>query len=237
MFIITNDSTFINQTEELYKWMKEIGLVGPLYDVFDGVTAPLCDDASTTETLSYNAGMLAGALSYLYKATGKISYLNDAHSIFMRSQKKFTVNDIWTDTCEPYCKHRWSKAKGTAMMGFSYLYSISNNTKIRQAISQIMYSSAIAMANLTKGDGYCSDDWKYPEIATYSFHSQLNCMHLINSIMNIHLPYINLNIRHISPTVNDRIYSGNVHFYASDSFDQPVLSVFITILLGFHFLW
>lgn len=187
-YIISGDETYLERAKGVYQWIRTVGIFDiKTGDVYDGVDVRHCNSAKTTKLYSYNYGMLAGAASYLYKATGNATYINDAHLIFLRAKQLFTANNVWTDTCEPnLCDPTYSKPKGTAMMGFTYLYLNSNDSSYKSLIYEVMYKSVLVMMTMCDDVGNCSDDWNYGNIhQSTSFHSQVNSLTLMNAITAI----------------------------------------------------
>jgi Glycosyl hydrolase family 76 len=187
MYMLTGNIKFAHQAINIYQWMKSSGIVSTVtWDVFDGVTAPKCTVA-TSGTYSYNYGMLAGALSYLCKATGEPMYFNDAVAILNRAKLLFTLNDTWNDLCEPdSCGLDSAKPKGTAMMGFLYLFMNTNDTAGKESIMETMDNSVLGMMPQCDNQGNCADSWSYAAKGAVTFHSQLNALSLMNAITYIH---------------------------------------------------
>jgi hypothetical protein len=150
--------------------------------------------------ISYKAGILAGALAYLYQASKDEQYLNDATKIFNTAKGLFTKNDVWTDTCEPSCSLDQVSPKGTALLGFTFLYAQTTDSTLKSAIKQTLDASASAMLAKCDSNYQCPNNWSGQDGGQASFHTQLTALSLMIALAQAHGASYNGKIASPNPT-------------------------------------
>ena len=132
--------------------------------------------------LLIGTGMLAGALAWLYKASGTTSLLSDAGNIARTVISSFTSNGIFADSCEPAgCADNAVQPKGTMIRGLGYLAAITTIQADKTAIQTALSKSVTAMF-LTCDSGYnCGINWASGGTGQSDFHDQLDSMELVTA--------------------------------------------------------
>jgi mannan endo-1,6-alpha-mannosidase len=181
MYLITGKQRHLDRARRIYQWIKNSGIISADFEVFDGVSVTESGCVISEAKHSYIAGTLSGALAWLYVATKNEAYLSDAAAIFRRAVVDFSVNSIWRDPCEPNCDLDKVSPKGTAIMGFQYLYMHTKDQALKNAIQTIMRTSAEAMLEKCI-DFKCPNLWAGNQVGSIDFHTQLNSLNLMNAL-------------------------------------------------------
>lgn len=187
LFLVTNNQKYLQNAIEMYKWLKESGLVTPSGAVYDGEYATQCWQIEKNEH-SYNAGLFLSSAGWLYKATGDAKYLNDAKTVLSHFQSVFTNQDIITDQCESSndCKENQPQFKGPAIRGLLHLFNNCNDSSIRGTIQKLITASAIAMNSTCNAEYSCSNFW-LPGKSDHplNVHNQINAVELLNAAITV----------------------------------------------------
>ncbi|KAJ3326951.1 hydrolase 76 protein, partial [Kappamyces sp. JEL0680] len=188
--ILTGTKKYFEDADSIYKWMRTSGILQPNYSVFDGADFSTGQCRLANDQVSYQPGTLAGALAWLYKGTGTLQYLTDAHNIFNQALTQFTRNNVIFDTCEvsgKACQLNQATPKGTAVRGFGYLHEFTNSADVRAKIKAMLLASVQGMMKTCDKDWNCGQDWiggNAPASSVgYNVHFQMNALELMTAYM------------------------------------------------------
>jgi mannan endo-1,6-alpha-mannosidase len=177
--ILKNDSSYLDQGNMIYTWLKESGIVRPDYSVLDGID----EDRScgiVNEELSYKSGMTAGALAWMYKASGNPYYIEEANKITQYALTKFTQSDIFADACEPSCEENKVSPKGTMLRGLGFVAEFTNNAALKARLTRVLENSVAAMLKTCNSEFGCGNYWVQGKEQT-NVHYQINALELMTS--------------------------------------------------------
>ncbi|KAJ3253662.1 hydrolase 76 protein [Boothiomyces macroporosus] len=177
--IATGQSKYIDNGNQIYSWMNQTGLFTSDFRVLDGIH---CDKNCTINSneLSYQSGMLIGALTFTYAFTQDQSYLLAANNVAKASFQTFLTNSsVIVDTnCEPNCPVNQVSPKGVYIRMLGYLYEYTNDASVQSTIKTALQSSFAAMLNICDSNYNCANNWQAGSGQNYSVHSQINALEL-----------------------------------------------------------
>ncbi|KAK6826168.1 glycoside hydrolase [Apiospora arundinis] len=122
--LIPNDTYYLNQSLNQWKWFKASGMINAQWLVNDGLLEPDKNDSTMCRnnkdtTWTYNQGVILGGLVELYHATGDTGYLDTACNIAdaVIASAKLSPNGILTEPCssEEDCTDNGWSFKGIFM--------------------------------------------------------------------------------------------------------------------------
>ncbi|KAJ3257127.1 hydrolase 76 protein [Boothiomyces macroporosus] len=181
LYLLTKNQTYIDNSMKIYNWMMSSKIVGSDFAVYDGLLADSTCALSGVQ-LSYNAGFLAGALAWLYKASGNQDVIKTAESIALKSLQTFSKNGIIADLCEPNCLVYVVSPKGLHVRGLQYVYMYSQNADVKSQIKAALQKSAQSLAQYCDDQWSCNaQSWSGPQIAA-DVHLQTNALELFNAL-------------------------------------------------------
>lgn len=176
--ILTNNPTYNQIGARIYSWLRESGLISSAFEVFDGVrTENTC--LYVISEYSYKAGMLLGALSWMYRGTLQYSYLEDASQVFQTIKTNFVSRGVIKDPCEPKCFLNQVSPKGILARGLGYYYEHASENDKSQT-KQLLADSVRAMMTVCDDDWNCGNNWASGQLpAQKSVHDQMNALELM----------------------------------------------------------
>jgi mannan endo-1,6-alpha-mannosidase len=177
---LTGDRSFIQNAEQMYRWMKTHGIIEPDYHVNDGTdTERNC--AIFIDQHSYNSGNTLAGLAVLYNVTGNPFYLTEAHQIARASVGRFSRNGIITDRCEPSCPENQVSFKGSMIRGLGVLHEYTNDAAIRTFIRDTLRTTITAMFRTCDDNLQCGNYWDQGTQVPSNVHYQMNALELITA--------------------------------------------------------
>ncbi|KAI8893312.1 glycoside hydrolase [Globomyces pollinis-pini] len=186
--IINSNKTYIEHAEKMVKWLKG-GVIAKNFTVFDNVRAFSVDSCALVIDLhSYNAGMLAGSLGWLYKATGKDEYIQLGENIAAASLATYTLNNTVYDACEKTqtCQTNQVLPKGTYIRGLGDLYMFSKNVTLKAQLKSLMQNTAKTLLPLCDDNFNCNSNyWTAGKVEPRNVHLQMNALELFNTLLKI----------------------------------------------------
>jgi len=91
--------SYLNQAQREWLWFKQTGIINAQNLINDGLNQRCENNRRTVWT--YNQGVILGGLTELYKATGDLSYLNEARTLADAATVRLSTNGILRESCEP----------------------------------------------------------------------------------------------------------------------------------------
>jgi mannan endo-1,6-alpha-mannosidase len=222
VYIITKDKTYLDRAEAVYNWMKSSGLITPEGGVLDGAFAPTCSQFNRNE-LSYISGTTLGGIGWLYAATKKDVYVQDAQRILKRSLDIFSKDNILTDPCEAEkkCQANQVQPKGTAVRGYMYLWNNMEDATVRSSIERVVSASLSGMAPTCNDQWGCNSLWSPGSPIYTDVHTQIVAVELLNTVAAVQKVQLNISAPK-KPTSKNRATSNLVSWI--------VLAGFMTLL-------
>lgn len=125
LFEATQDSSYLNKGEQLYKWTKTLLQDSTDYLYFDNITL---DKRIGKAKFAYNSGQMMQSASLLYQFTGNKEYLTDAQNIAKSCYNYFFI-DFTPNHSATFKMVKQGDVWFTAVMlrGFIELYQIDKN--------------------------------------------------------------------------------------------------------------
>ncbi|KAI8893311.1 glycoside hydrolase, partial [Globomyces pollinis-pini] len=186
--IINRNQTYLENADKMVKWMRR-GLIAENFTIFDNVKAFSVDSCALYIDLrSYNAGMLAGSLGWLYKATEKDEYIKLGENIVAASLPTYTLNNIVYDPCEKTqtCPQNQVLPKGAYIRGLGDLYMFSKNVTLKAQLKSLMQNTAKALLPLCDDNFNCNSNyWSAGKVEPRNVHFQMNALELFNTLLKI----------------------------------------------------
>ncbi|KAJ3302831.1 hydrolase 76 protein [Kappamyces sp. JEL0829] len=211
--IATGNQTYNQRTADTYAWLKSSGIITADWQVNDGIqSANAC--TLTTFHVSYEPGMLIGALAWMYKATGQTSYLSDATALLTATLKEYASSGILTDPCEPSeCPLNSVSPKGELIRGMSYLWEFASDPTVRSTIKTVLQQSVSAMIKTCDSDWNCGNNWAsgVPNTGGKSVHDQMNAVQLLTGYYKTFGNPLKGNLTTPTGSSNGTTGSGNVN--------------------------
>jgi mannan endo-1,6-alpha-mannosidase len=194
VYIITKDKIHLDRAEAVYNWMKSSGLITQEGGVLDGAYAPTCSQINRVE-LSYISGTTLGGIGWLYAATKKDVYVQDAQRILKRSIEIFSKDSILTDPCETAerkCQANQVQPKGTAVRGYMYLWNTMEDATVRSSIERVVSASLSGMAPTCNDQWGCNSLWSPGSPVYTDVHTQIVAVELLNAAATIRKVQLNI---------------------------------------------
>jgi mannan endo-1,6-alpha-mannosidase len=180
--ILSGDATFLQQGDQMYKWLKSSGIVTADYKVYDGLDEDRGCGINGNQ-LSYKAGFLVGGLSWMFRASGNQFYMDEAHKITTAAMTTFTQNGIITDQCEPKCSENQVSPKGTMIRGLGHVIEFSNDAAIKAQVKTTLATSVTAMLKTCDATLNCGAYWNVGAPETSNVHYQTNALELMTAYL------------------------------------------------------
>ncbi|ORY29264.1 hypothetical protein BCR33DRAFT_578611 [Rhizoclosmatium globosum] len=170
LFRLTGNADYKNKVDQIWNWLRTVGLVSADYTVYDGVESNEC--VPNQQVYSYHTGELLTGMSNMYIATKDTKYLTEAHNIFASIKRQFVVNDVLS--FEPSCAagancksptgYYWAIYKG-----LFHLSLATPDAVVQNSVASVIRTSATAnfrgcnsnwncMRNLGVGTGFTLRD-------------------------------------------------------------------------------
>lgn len=136
LFKATQDSTYLKQGEQLYKWTQTQLQDSTDYLYFDNISL---NGKIGKAKFAYNSGQMMQSAALLYQLTKNPDYLEDAQSIAKECYNYF-FTDFTTDTGESLKMLKQGNIWFTAVMlrGFIELYQLDQNKTFIDAFNQCL---------------------------------------------------------------------------------------------------
>jgi mannan endo-1,6-alpha-mannosidase len=179
---LTRNDQFARNSEQVYRWMKERGIIETDYHVNDGVDSDR-NCAIFIDQHSYNSGNTLAGLAILYNVTGNSYYLDEAHQIARASLSRYSRNNVITDLCEPNCPENQMSFKGTMIRGLGVLHEYTNDAAMRTTIRDSLRRSMEAMLRTCTSDLNCGNYWDEGQQRPSNVHYQMNALELATAYM------------------------------------------------------
>lgn len=183
--ILTGNKKYNDLGQQLYSWMKTVGIVTSDFTVYDGL-----DTKSNTCTIngavfSYQTGFLTGALAWMYQSTKTSSFISDANSLFTAAATKFAPNNIVTDPCEAgdKCPANQVSTKGTMVRGWGYLNEFTTSDSVKRQLQTVLRTSVDAMLQTCDSNMNCGNNWSTKRYTSSNVHFQMNAMELMTAYL------------------------------------------------------
>ncbi|KAJ3257126.1 hydrolase 76 protein [Boothiomyces macroporosus] len=190
LYLMTGNKTYIDNAVKTYNWLKG-GIISSDFRIYDGVMSDSTCANSMTDSKylsdSYNPGTLAGALAWLYKATGDQQYMTAAENIAKKAMDLYSNNGVIQDRCETSangCAQDQVSPKGTFIRGLAYVYMFTSNQDMKNLIQTTLQNSAKALIPMCDNNWNAySDYWSTGKsVSTKSVHLQMNALELFNAL-------------------------------------------------------
>jgi mannan endo-1,6-alpha-mannosidase len=181
--ISTKNATFNQIGDTIYRWLKTSGLLTPDWRVWDGVKSE-SDCALADFEVSYEPGVLIGALAWMSQGSGQTSYIAEASKILTQALSQYSISGVVTDPCEPLlCPLNSVAPKGELLRGMGYLWEFTNDGIVKATIKQSLTLSAAAMIKTCDDNWNCGNNWfsGVPNVGGKSVHDQMNAIQLMTS--------------------------------------------------------
>ncbi|KAJ3270127.1 hydrolase 76 protein [Terramyces sp. JEL0728] len=177
--IATGQSTYVDNINQIYSWMNQTGLLTSGYGVFDGIH---CDKncSINSKELSYQAGMLIGALTFTYAFTQDQAYMTAANNVAKASFQTFLTNGsvIYDSYCEPNCPTSQVTPKGVYTRMLGYLYEYTTDDSVKGSIKTALQNSFSAMLTTCDSKYNCGNNWASGNDQNSTVHTQINALEL-----------------------------------------------------------
>lgn len=183
--ILTGNNQYISQGQQLYNWMKTVGIVTSDFTVYDGLDTKSNTCSINGAIFSYQTGFLTGALAWMYQATKTASFISDANSLFTAALTKFAPNNIVTDPCETgnSCALNSVSTKGTMLRGWGYLNEFTTSSTVKNQLKSVLRASVDAMLQTCDSNLNCGNNWSTKTFTSSNVHFQMNSMELITTYL------------------------------------------------------
>lgn len=191
-YMVTKDENTLKQAKLVLDWVHSSGLGNSQTGVLlDGVDTKHCQEFNT-EQWSYNYGQLLGSLSWMYAATKDPSYLQMVIPYLHYSQQTFAGSNttgIITEPCEPTkdCNRDQKGFKAIYVRNLAYLYRVTNDSKIKDAIRKMISTSVQAMVSHSCDANWnCGGNWTQDTAPVKYIRSQHVSTALLTAAVGIH---------------------------------------------------
>ena len=178
---ITGDKSYVQKSDQILKWLKAQNLLtadGSIYDGIDG------DDNCkiVKKRLTYNAGVILGALGWMYEVTNQQSYIDQSNIILDTTLRGTTENGIFYEPCEidDICPLNTAPYKAALMSGLGFLYEHTPDEGQKKKIRDSLTTSAQAMVKVCENDWNCGTNWLKGK-KTKSVHDQMSAIELMTA--------------------------------------------------------
>ena len=92
---------YLGGAQTAWAWFQKVGFINSRSLINDGISNTTCTNQGNQPLYTYNQGVILGALSEMYRATGETSYLDHAEAI---ADAAITImvdsNGILADSCD-----------------------------------------------------------------------------------------------------------------------------------------
>ncbi|KAJ1326148.1 mannan endo-1,6-alpha-mannosidase [Microdochium nivale] len=174
------NSTYLEQAERTYFFMKKLGYISPEYNVYDGAHLPRCDDINKFQ-FSYNSALLLQSAAYMYNATnGDAKWKTEVDGLVKR-----TIEVFFGETgvaFELNCEHAKCTTDMESFKGYLHRWMASamiNAPYTRDTIMPVLRSSAAAALKQCTGGAngrMCGFRWRSGKFDEVSAGHQMNVL-------------------------------------------------------------